>query len=60
MAISVVGVDLSKSVFQLSLAETGQLETTNQPDPVVTVDPSHLPQGLAEYDRGRPCQLGRV
>lgn len=32
MAILVVGVDTSKSVFQLSLAETRHLETTNQPD----------------------------
>ena len=57
MAISVVGVELSKSVFQLSIAETRHLETATQLD---EADAEQPPQPHAAHHPRRLRQLRRV
>jgi len=57
MAISVVGVDLSKSVFQLSIAETRHLKPPLQPDALDAVDARHPPQPLPPHHRRRVVRI---
>ena len=60
MAIPVVGVDLSKSVFQLSIAETRHQKHPTQPDALDEADASYLPQPLPPHHRRRVRQVRRV
>lgn len=49
MAISVVGVDLSKSVFQLSIAETRHQKLPPQPDAQAAID-EFVDGGLSSFE----------